>query len=356
MKKSIRVISVLVMLMLLASCVFTGCGADSSTEGTETQTVSTAVETADDATPSEPSNTKVGIIQYMPHSSLDNCCQGIKNALDEAKIDYDVQTGSTASAAEDCQNYAARMASTGEYDVIIAIATPAATAAYSAVRNASADIPVIFCAVSDPVAAKLVESNEKPGNNCTGTSDSFDIASQVKMITSIQPELTKLGVLYTTTEPNSLSQLETLKAEASQYGIEIVEQGINDASELPTAAANLIPQVDAITNLTDNNVVDNMATVLEQAKAASIPVYGSEIEQVKKGCLAAASIDYVALGEQTGELAISVLNGANAAETPVLVISDSTPVVNTDVLAELGLTLPDEYANAEQVTTTADGE
>lgn len=351
MKKSLRVISLAAVIALLVCCVFAGCNENTNTQSnTSNNTASEPAESTD-----TPSKAKIGIIQFMPHSSLDNCCQGIKNALDEAKIDYDVQVGSTASAAEDCQNYASRMASTGEYDLIIAIATPAATAAYSAVRNASGDIPVVFCAVSDPVAAKLVESFEKPGNNCTGTSDSFDIPSQVAIIKAIQPQLTKLGVLYTTTEPNSLSQLETLKAEAEKSGIEIVSQGINEAADLPAAAASLIPQVEAITNLTDNNVVDNMATVLEQAKAAGIPVYGSEIEQVKKGCLAAASIDYVELGEQTGDLAVSILNGQNAAETPVLVISNSTPVINTDVIAELNLTIPEEYADAETVTTaTAD--
>lgn len=352
MNKSLRLTSLVAVIALLVCCIFAGCNETSDTPSTEANsTVSESAESAD-----TPANAKVGIIQFMPHSSLDNCCQGIKNALDEAKIDYDVQVGSTASAAEDCQNYAARMASTGEYDLIIAIATPAATAAYSAVRNASGNTPVVFCAVSDPVAAKLVESVEKPVNNCTGTSDSFDIPSQVAIIKAIQPELTKLGVLYTTTEPNSLSQLETLKAEAEKVGIEIIDQGINDAADLPSAAAGLIPQVEAITNLTDNNVVDNMATVLEQAKASGIPVYGSEIEQVKKGCLAAASIDYVALGEQTGELAISILNGQSAAETPVLVISDSTPVINTDVIAELNLAIPAEYADAETVTTATANE
>ncbi len=351
MKRFFKVISLVTAVMLLVCCVFAGC---TGTDNTASVNSNASASSENVETSTAPEKAKVGIIQFMPHSSLDNCCEGIKQALDEAKIDYDVQVGSTASAVEDCQNYAARMASTGDYDVIVAIATPAATAAYSAVRNASGDTPVIFCAVSDPVSAKLVQSLEVPGNNCTGTCDSFDIVSQIAMIKAFQPQLTKLGVLYTTTEPNSLSQLETLKEEASKVGVEIVEQGINDASELPTAAANLIPQVEAITNLTDNNVVDNMATVLEQAKTAGIPVYGSEIEQVKKGCLAAASIDYVALGKQTGELAVSVLNGENAAETPVIVVSESTPVVNTEVATELGLAVPEEYSDAEKVTTAAE--
>ena len=87
---------------------------------------------------------------------------------------------------------------------------------------------------------------------------------------------------------------------------------------------------------------------------ANIPVYGSEIEQVKKGCLAAASIDYVALGEQTGKMAIEVLGGKLASEMPVSVVSDSTPVFNTDVAAELGLEIPEAYAGAETVTTAAE--
>ena len=200
----------------------------------------------------------------------------------------------------------------------------------------------------------MVKSLDAPGNNCTGTSDTFDIPGQVKLIKAIQPGIKNLGVLYTTTEPNSLSQLATLKAEASALGITIVEQGINEAAELPTAVATLLPKVDAVTNLTDNNVVDNMGTLLEQAKAAKIPVYGSEIEQVKKGCIASASLDYVALGKTTGDMAIEILNGKNAAETPVLTVSDSFTVANSDVLSELGLSLPTGLGEIETVTTSAE--
>ena len=346
MKKYSKVLALVMCLALALTVVLSGCGETAAQP--DAQNDNSQAETA---TTDAPKEFKVGIIQFMPHSSLDNCCAGIKNSLDENHINYDVQIGSSASPVDDCQSYAARMASTGEYDLIIAIATPAATAAYSAVRNASANIPVVFCAVSDPVAAKLVESIDVPANNCTGTSDAFDIPSQIEIINAVQPALTKLGVLYTTTEPNSLSQLAQLREECEKNGIELIDQGINEAADLPAAAAALIPQVEAVTNLTDNNVVDNMAVLLEQAKAANIPVYGSEIEQVKKGCLAAASIDYVSLGELTGGLAVKILNGANAAETPVLIVSDSTPVFNTDVAAQLGLEIPEAYADAEMVTT-----
>ena len=119
-------------------------------------------------------------------------------------------------------------------------------------------------------------------------------------------------------------------------------------------SASLVTQVDAITNLTDNNVVDNMSVVMEQANAAGIPVYGSEIEQVRKGCIAAASLDYVALGNTTGEMAVRVLNGESAAAMPVITVADSEMVVNTDVLNTMSITLPASLENAQQVTTSTE--
>ena len=330
-----KLLSVLLSALLLVS-LFAGCssgGAEGSGSGSSAH--------------------KVAILQYMTHSSLDNCTQGVKNALDAAGIAYDVQIGSSGSADADCQSYAAQMVA-GDYDMIIAVATPAALAAYSAVQSASSTIPVIFCAVSDPVSAGLVQSMDAPGNNCAGTADSFDVAGQVDIIKQLQPDLTKLGVIYTTSESNSLSQLERLKAQCATLGITVVERGITEASELASVSASLVSEVDAITNLTDNNVVENMSVVLEQANAAGIPVYGSEIEQVKKGCLASASIDYVALGERTGQIAVDVLGGQSAATYPVVTVEDSFKVVNTDVASQLGITIPDSMSDVQKVTTSAE--
>lgn len=214
---------------------------------------------------------------------------------------------------------------------------------------------MIFCAVSDPIAenSKLVQSLEKTGVNCTGSSDRLNLEGQLKMIRAFQPDAKKIGILYNIAEANSASNLAEIKKIAPSYGFEIVEKGVQNAADIPAAATVLASQVDCINNFTDNLVVDNLPIVLATAKSNKIPVYGSEIEQVNKGCLASESLDYVALGKETGLLAARVLAGENAADTAVVLVKDSFPVYNADVAESLGLSIPDAYAEAKKVTTTA---
>ena len=295
---------------------------------------------------------KIGIIQYVSHPSLDNCYQGIINALEKSDLDYtaDRQIGSDAAADADCASYAKTMVAQN-YDVIFAIATPAATAAYAATEGT--EIPVVFCAVSDPVAAKLVETNDAPGGLCSGTSDVLDLDAQVDLIQAMQPDVKSIGILYTTSEPNSITQLGLLKEICEKRDITVEATGIQNDADIPAAATALAAKVDCLNNFTDNKVVNNLSVVLAAANEAGIPVYGSEEEQVKNGCLASVSIDYVALGEVTGQMGIDVLGGADISAMAVKTISDATPIVNTDVLSALNMEMPAAYADAQTVTTNA---
>ena len=282
----------------------------------------------------------VGVIQYMSHPSLDNCYEGIEKALLEAfgdKIKIDRQIGSSNSADSDCASYADNMVAKN-YDLIIPIATPAATSAFAATEGT--DIPVVFCAVSDPVAVKLVESLEAPGYNCTGTSDVLDLEAQLDLIQSIQPDVEKIGILYTSSEANSITNLTNFKRIADERNLIVDAVGVQTSSDIPAAAAALVERVDCLNNFTDNNVVNSLSVVLDAANSVNIPVYGSEEEQVKNGCLASVSIDYVALGEVTGEMAAEILNGKDASVLSVRTISDATPIYNEEVATKLGLKLP----------------
>lgn len=322
MKKIIAVM--LAVIMMLA---FVGCG--------ETQNEKNSV-------------LKIGIIQYMSHPSLDNCYNGVISALESSGLQYtvDYQIGSGNSADSDCTNFAKNMVA-ANYDMIIAIATPAAKSAFAATDDT--EIPVIFCAVSDPVAAGLVESMDAPGYLCTGTSDVLDLEAQVALIKAMQPEVKSIGILYTSYEDNSITNLKNFKAICDKEGIEVVATAVQGASDIPSAAEELASKVDCINNFTDNNVVNNLSVVLTAADKYGIPVYGSEEEQVINGCLASVSIDYVALGRVTGEMAVSVLKGEDASTMAVKTITEATPVINSSVLKKLGLSTPEGYSEVKTV-------
>ena len=296
----------------------------------------------------EDSVLKIGIIQYMSHPSLDNCYNGIISALENSGIEYtvDYQTGSSSSADADCTNFTKNMVA-ANYDMIIAIATPAAKAAFAATDDT--EIPVIFCAVSDPIAAGLVESMEAPGYICTGTSDVLDLEAQVAIIKAMQPDVKSIGILYTSSEDNSITNLKNFKSVCDKENIEVVATAVQGASDIPSAAEELASKVDCINNFTDNNVVNNLSVVLSAADKYGIPVYGSEEEQVVNGCLASVSIDYVALGKVTGEMAVEVLNEADASAMPVKTITEATPVINSSVLKKLGLSIPEGYSEVKTI-------
>lgn len=143
----------------------------------------------------------------------------------------------------------------------------------------------------------------------TGTSDKLPIQQQLEMIRTMLPEAETIGILYTTSEANSESAIKEYEALAEEYDFTIETAGITATADIPLAAQGLLEKVDCITNLTDNTVVSSLPAILEMANEAKIPVFGSEIEQVKIGCLAAQGLDYVELGRQTGKMAAQVLKG-----------------------------------------------
>ena len=226
-------------------------------------------------------------------------------------------------------------------DLICAIATPTAQSAYNAAMDVG--IPVIYTAVTDPVAAELADAEGNPVGEVTGTSDKLPIEAQLQMMRKLLPDAKKLGIMYTTSEANSVSAIAEYKELAPKYGFELTEKGITATADIPLAADDLLSQVDCITNLTDNTVVASLPTILEKANEKNIPVFGSEIEQVKIGCLAAEGLDYIALGKQTGVMAAKVLKGeAKASELVFELITEPGFYVNTKAAENLGITVTDD--------------
>ena len=288
---------------------------------------------------------RIGIGQFAQHGSLDNCYTGFVEGLAEAGlVEGENLTIDPQNAQADmgiAQQIAAQFAAE-KVDMMVGIATPMAQACYNAADGA---IPTIFTAVTDPVAAGFVKEDGTAAGEVTGTSDALPVEAQLKMIRAMLPDATKIGILYTTSEVNSISAIAEYKALAPAYGFEIVESGISTTADIPLALDALLSKVDCLTNLTDNTVVSALALVLDKANAAGKPVFGSEIEQVKLGCAAAEGLDYIALGRQTGLMAAKVLKGeAKASEVPYEIITEPQLYVNSEALAKFGITLSDELA------------
>lgn len=283
----------------------------------------------------------IGISQYGEHPSLDNCFNGFLLGLEEAGLQEGVDFKYIYQNAGFDDNVAVQIAqnfSAKNVDLMCGIATNSATACYAAAEDKN--IPVIFNAITDPSEAKL------DSGNVTGVSDKLPIEAQLKLIRACQPEAKTIGIAYTTSEPNSVSAIAEYKAKAPEFGFEIVEAGVTSQSEVTQAIDSLIQKgVDCISNLTDNNVVGVLDSVLDKTSQAGIPVYGSEIEQVKKGCAASAGIEYVELGKQAGRMAAKILKGeAECAEIPYETVTEFQIYINSAELKKLNITLPRDIA------------
>ena len=325
-KRVLAVVLGVVMTMSLAACGGSK-SEDTASDGEKTYTI--------------------GISQFAEHGSLDNCREGFLEGLKEEGI----EEGKNLKV--DVKNAAADQGTTKQIsdgfvsdkvDMICAIATPSAQAAYNSAMNS--DIPVVYTAVTDPIAAKLANEDGTPVGNVTGTSDELPIKAQLEMIREMLPDATKIGIMYTTSEVNSVSALEKYKDLAGDYGFTIVEKGVTQTADISLATDELLDEVDCISNLTDNTVVNSLATILDKANEKNIPVFGSEIEQVKIGCVAAEGLDYIALGKQTGKMAAQILKGEKkASEMNFETITEPGFYVNTAVAENLGITVPQDLAD-----------
>lgn len=260
-------------------------------------------------------NYVIGIEQFAEHGSLDNCREGFlkglaKEGIEEGKnlkVEYKNAAADMGTAGQISDSFVA-----DKVDLICAIATPSAQSAYNAAMDK--DIPVVYTAVTDPISAELADKDGNATGNATGTSDKLPVKEQLEMIREMLPDAKKIGIIYTTSEANSVSAIKEYESLVKNYGFTLVKKGISTTADVSLAADDLLSKVDCITNLTDNTVVSSLPTILDKANAKKIPVFGSEIEQVKIGCLAAEGLDYIALGEQTGKMAASVLKGEKKAE------------------------------------------
>jgi len=315
-------------LALCSALAFMSCN-EKKTETATTTTESTATK-----------QLKIGIVQLIEHPALDANYKGFVDGLAAAgfvdgqniKIDYQNAQGEQAN----CVTIANKLVNDKD-DLIFAIATPAA----QAVANLTKEIPILVSSVTDPETAKLVKSNKLPGTNVSGTSDLTPVAAQIQLLKKIVPNAKTVGLMFCSSEANSIFQTDLAKEACKANGLEFIEGSVSNSNEIQQVTQSLVGKVDAIYIPTDNMLAAGMANVAMVANTAKIPVICGEDGMVQSGGLATYGIDYYELGKQTALMAVEILkNGKNPKDMPIQYLEKCTLSVNEKTAKAIGVTLP----------------
>ena len=291
------------------------------------------------------SQIKIGVLQLIEHNALDSAYKGFVDGLKEAGyedgkniiIDYQNAQGEQANCITIGQKFI-----NDKSDLILAIATPAA----QAIANMTKDIPILITAVTDPADSKLVVDNNAPGGNVTGTSDLTPVEAQIELLKEIIPNVKTVGLLYCSSEQNSVFQINIAKKKLDAMGIKYIDIAISNLNEIQQVIQNVIGKVEAIYTPTDNMIANGMATVALMTEPAKLPVICGEGGMTMLGGTATYGINYYELGKLTSTQAVSILKGyKKTSEMPIEYLQKFDLVVNTNMIESIGLTIPESLYN-----------
>lgn len=311
MKKLVKVLGI-----GLASLALAACGNEEAATDTNTheETVS------------------VGILQFMEHNSLQAARDGFVEELEASNITVEFEDMNAQGDQSNLQSMSEQL--TSNNDMILAIATPAA----QSLATVEQEKPILFTAVTDPGDAGLVESNEAPGMNLTGTRDMVPIEEQIALLLSIVGDAETIGIAYNSSEPNSKIQADLAVAELEAQGVEAIVQTVTTTNDVQTTLTSLAQAVDGIYLPTDNTMASTMAIIGEIAVEYQLPVVAGAGAMVEDGGLATYGINYTDLGRQTARLALRILrDGENPANISIETSDNLELIINEEMAEALGI-------------------
>jgi putative tryptophan/tyrosine transport system substrate-binding protein len=285
----------------------------------------------------------IGITQIVTHPALDANRKGFidqlaKEGFEEGKnvkYIFNNPEGDMSLAASIAQKFVAQ-----KVDLILSIATPTTQACAKAVRGT--DIPIVFGSLTDPVAADVVESWEKPGGNITGVSDWADVGTQIKLVKETCPDVKRLGVVYNAGETNSIVQVKELMKAAPDLGIDkVVEASAATTGDVLVAGRSLIGRVDAIWVPTDNTIVSAFEALVKVCEDNKIPLFAADTATVDRGAIGTPGINYYVLGVECGKLAARILKGEKPANIAVQKCAMTDLYLNPSAAERFGVTIPE---------------
>lgn len=290
--------------------------------------------------PASAQEKSVAVTAIVEHPALDAVRDGVQAALKEAgyesgknlKWQYQSAQGNTGTAAQIARKFVG-----DKPDAIVAIATPSAQAVVAATKS----VPVVYSAVTDPVAAKLVPSMEPSKTNVAGVSDVLALDKQIELIKQVVPGAKRIGMVYNPGEANSMVVVKELQKLLPSMGLTLVEAAAPRSVDVSSAARSLIGKVDVIYTSTDNNVVSAYEALVKVGQDAKIPLVASDTDSVKRGAIAALGINYRDLGEQTGRMVVRILKGEKPGEIKSETSSKLELFVNPGAAEKQGVKLSD---------------
>lgn len=336
MKKFLSVI----LALTLSTIMLAGCGSASNSSA------SSEAETGSADTSGKTYN--IGVIQYTEHPALDAAREGFISALKDAgyvdgqNIKLDIQN---AQADQSNLKTIAQKFVTDQKDLVLAIATPAAQSMAAETK----DIPILVTAVTDPAEADLVESNDVPNTNVSGTSDMNPVSDQIALLQKLVPSAKKIALMYCSGEQNSVIQAEMAKEAAEKLGIESKEETVSNTNDVAQIAESLIGKYDAVYVPTDNVLASSMPLLSSVTNPKGLPIIVGEEGMVEGGGLASVAIDYTELGKLTGKMAVDVLGGKDIKTMPIQYTENPQLVVNKKVADEMGITIPEDISSTAKL-------
>ncbi len=284
---------------------------------------------------------KIGVVMMVENGAFLDMYDGLVAGLEDAgyvegenlEIDYQNAQGDATNLATICQGM-----DDGSYDLVVTIATPA-TQAFVGLES---DTPCVFCSVAAPVEAGVMSALDTPDMNATGTSNAIPAGEILELGFAITPDISTVGLLYCTSEVNAVSAMEGAREYLDANGIAYEEATVASSADVQTSAQSLLDKgVDCIFVANDSVVQSAVDLVAELCNAAGVPTYCCSATTVQSGCLATLAMSDTAIGEQTAELAVQVLEGTPVAEIPAVVVPAEFVSVNSDTMNALGITIPD---------------
>lgn len=281
----------------------------------------------------------IGICNYVDDASLnqivDNIIDTISKEADAKGINVQIFLDNCNADANVLNQIIANFIA-NDVDLMIGVATPVAMAMQAATEDNQ--IPVVFAAVSDPLAVGLVDSLEKPGHNITGTSDFLDTKAIMDLIFALKPEATKICLLYDVGQDSSTTAIAAAKEYLDEKGVAYVEHTGTNVSEITLAAqAMATDKVDAIFTPSDNTVMTAELSIYEDLANAGIPHFAGADSFALNGAFLGYGVDYANLGVETGKMAFDILvNDKDTADYPVKTFDNGTATINTEIAETLG--------------------